>query len=120
MLHRNMSIWNHFTRAVSTIGDSIAAFIARIASKPSTPPEKSLAFTIGVIGLGAKMAKSDGVVTQEEVAAFKRVFQVPEEELAGVARVFNLAKQDVAGFRSYARQLARLFAGRHHILEDVL
>src|SRR5439155_25397422 len=89
-------------------------------STRATPPEKSLAFTIGVIALGAKMAKADGVVTGDEVAAFKRVFQVPEEELAGVAKVFNLAKQEVAGYPTYARQLARLFAGGHQILEDVL
>jgi DnaJ like chaperone protein len=120
MLHRNMSIWSRITHTISAIGDSVAAFLARLASARATPPEKSLAFTIGVIALGAKMAKADGIVTGDEVAAFKRVFQVPQEELAGVARVFNLAKQDVAGYQAYARQLARLFAGGHEILEDVI
>jgi DnaJ like chaperone protein len=119
-LRRNMSIWTRVTHTISAIGDSIAGFLARIANASPTPPEKSLAFTIGVIALGAKMAKADGVVTGDEVAAFKQVFHVPEQELAGVARVFNLAKQDVAGYQTYARQLARLFAGRHQILEDVL
>jgi len=32
---------------------------------------------VGVIVLGAKMAKADGVVTDDEVNAFKEVFKVP-------------------------------------------
>jgi DnaJ like chaperone protein len=120
MVRRNMSIWSRLTHTISAIGDSIVAFLARLASGRATPPEKTLAFTIGLIALGAKMAKADGIVTSDEVAAFKRIFRVPQEELAGVARVFNLAKQDVAGYQAYARQLARLFAGGHQILEDIL
>ena len=36
-----------------------------------------VAFTVGVIALGAKMAKADGVVTRDEVNALKEVFQYP-------------------------------------------
>jgi DnaJ like chaperone protein len=79
-----------------------------------------MAFTIGMIALGAKMAKADGLVTEDEIRAFKRVFQVPDADMAAVARVFNLARQDVAGFETYARQIAKLFEARHEILEDVL
>jgi DnaJ like chaperone protein len=120
MVRRNMSIWSALSHAAATLGDSLAAFLSGITGARATPPERSLAFTIGVIALGAKMAKADGIVTGDEVMAFKRIFQVPEEELAGVARVFNLAKQDIAGYQAYARQLTRLFAGGHQILEDVL
>lgn len=119
ILHRTMSIWTRIAQAVSSVGDSISAFLARVVSTRAEP-ERSLAFTIGVIALGAKMAKADGVVTGDEVAAFRQVFHVPDNELAGVARVFNLAKQDVAGYDAYARQLARLFAGRQQVLEDLL
>ena len=108
-----MSIWTRIAEAISALGESITALLAR-------PPEKSIAFTIGMIALGAKMAKADGVVTEDEIRAFKQVFNVPDAELAGVARVFNLAKQDVAGFDSYARQIARLFKGKSPVLEDVL
>jgi DnaJ like chaperone protein len=66
------------------------------------------------------MAKADGVVTENEVKAFRQVFHIPDGELAAVARVFNLARQDVAGFEAYGRQIARLFGPRHDILEDVL
>ena len=41
-------------------------------------PEHQVAFTVGVIALGAKMAKADGLVTADEVTAFKEVFKVPE------------------------------------------
>ena len=119
MLHRRMSIWSRISQAISVVGDSISAFLAKITQARSNP-EMSLAFTIGVIALGAKMAKADGVVTGDEVVAFKQVFRVPDRELAGVARVFNLAKQDVAGYDAYARQLARLFAQRPQVLEDVI
>jgi DnaJ like chaperone protein len=115
-----MSIWSELTEAVATLGDSISGLLSRLAQAGSTPPERTLAFTVGMVALGAKMAKADGVVTTDEVSAFKRVFSVPERELAGIARLFNFAKQDTAGYETYARQIARLFAGGHRILEDVL
>ena len=79
-----------------------------------------IAFTIGVIALGAKMAKADGLVTRDEVWAFKEVFRVPEGEMENVSRVFDLAKQDIAGYEVYAEQLAGLFEHDHRLLEDVL
>ena len=115
-----MSIWTRIADSISATGYSIGGFLAKVATSRATPPEKSIAFTIGMIALGAKMAKADGVVTQGEINAFKQVFQVPRGNLAAVARVFNLAKQDVAGFDSYARQIARLFKTKSVILEDVL
>ena len=81
---------------------------------------KSVSFTIGVIALGAKMAKADGVVTKDEVLAFKEVFQVPPHEVKNVARVFDQAKKESAGFESYAWQLARMFHDNPGVLEDLL
>jgi DnaJ like chaperone protein len=115
-----MSIWTRIADNLSAIGDSIGSFLTKLASSRAAAPEKSIGFTIGMIALGAKMAKADGAVTRDEVFAFKQVFQVPDKELAAVARVFNLAKQDTAGFESYARQIAKLFKARAPILEDVL
>jgi DnaJ like chaperone protein len=89
-------------------------------SRRSTAPEKSVGFTIGMIALGAKMAKADGVVTDDEVNAFKQVFKVPEKDAPAVYRVFNLAKQDVVGFETYAAQVAKLFALKSQVLENVL
>jgi DnaJ like chaperone protein len=88
------------------------------------PPEregtKTIAFTIGVIVLGAKMAKADGRVTPDEVAAFKEVFRVPPEEMKNVGRLFNQARKDVRGFEPYARQLGSMFRDNPAVLEELL
>lgn len=83
-------------------------------------PEHQVAFTVGVIALGAKMAKADGVVTRDEVLAFKEVFKVPDGEMENVSCIFNLAKQDIVGYETYASQLASLLKNNHRLLEDVL
>lgn len=83
-------------------------------------PNTSVAFTIAVIALGAKMAKADGSVTRDEVAAFREVFQVSSAEEAHLRRVFDLARRSTAGFGSYARQVGRLFADHRGVLEDLL
>lgn len=113
-----MSIWTRIRDSLSAIGESVAGFLQRLTRK--TPPEKTIGFTIGMIALGAKMAKADGVVTMDEVNAFKEVFKVPDGEMKNVARVFNLAKQDMAGYEAYAEQLSTMFKGNRKVLEDVL
>ncbi|XSG82924.1 MAG: TerB family tellurite resistance protein [Methyloligella sp. ZOD6] len=124
-----MSIWGKLAGAAAglAIGGPIGALLGGVAGhfaidreEQETPAENQVAFTVGVIALGAKMAKADGVVTMDEVSAFKEVFKVPEGEMRNVARVFNLAKQDVSGYEAYAEQLAAMFKGNQKLLEDVL
>lgn len=81
---------------------------------------KSLAFTIGVIALSAKMAKADGVVAPVEIEAFRKVFHIEDKDLEEVQGVFDRATYDVAGFESYARQLHDMFHDEPATLEDVL
>tara|TARA_R100000005_G_C5003995_1_gene212900 strand:- start:9111 stop:9851 length:741 start_codon:yes stop_codon:yes gene_type:complete len=81
---------------------------------------KQVAFTIAVIALGAKMAKADGVVTREEINAFKKVFRIPPNEEKNVGRVFNMARQDTAGYEEYAAQVARMFRDTPQLMEDLL
>jgi DnaJ like chaperone protein len=83
-------------------------------------PRRRVAFTIAVIALGAKMARADGIVTRDEVAAFGEVFQVPPGEEDHVRVVFELARKSTAGFESYARQVGRLFATDRAVLENLL
>jgi DnaJ like chaperone protein len=83
-------------------------------------PRRRAAFTIAVIALGAKMAKADGAVTRDEVAAFREVFQVPPGEEEHLRVVFDIARRSTAGFDSYARQVGRLFAGDRAVLEALL
>jgi DnaJ like chaperone protein len=77
-------------------------------------------FSIALIALSAKMAKADGIATDDEFAAFRRFFAVPGEEESKVSMVYSLATSDVAGFESYARQVAKLFRSELTVLEDVL
>ena len=81
---------------------------------------RTAAFTIGVIVLGAKMAKADGRVSRDEITAFRQVFRIPPDQVGNVARIFNMAKRDSQGFEPYARQLARLFKDRPAVLEELL
>ncbi len=102
-----MSIWTRISQALSALaqGESLSKVFDHLRS----PPERSVAFTIAVIALGAKMAKADGRVTRDEVAAFREVFQIAREDEAGAARVFDLAREDVAGYREYAQSIRRMF-----------
>lgn len=113
-----MSIWSRITDAISALaaGESLSEVFGRLR----TPPERSVAFTIAVIALGAKMAKADGRVTREEVSAFREVFHIPRSEEASAARVFDLARQDVAGFDSYARRIRAMFGDGDPVLSDLM
>jgi DnaJ like chaperone protein len=116
--------WSH--------GGPIGALLERAAShlphhlphlhheRPADDPRQRVAFTIAVIALGAKMARADGEVTRDEVAAFGEVFQVPPGEEEHVRLIFDLARRSTHGFESYARQIGRLFAGNKSVLEDLL
>ena len=113
-----MSIWTRITDALSALaaGESLSLVFERLRS----PPERSVAFTIAVIALGAKMAKADGLVTRDEVTAFREVFHIASQDEQGAARVFNLARQDVAGFEDYAARIGAMFAGQTEMLRDLL
>src|SRR5690606_30265066 len=76
----------------------------------SRSQRNSVAFTIAVISLCAKLSKADGVSTCLEAQAFEEIYHVPPEERANVARLYNIAKQDVAGYDAYADQSSRLLA----------
>ncbi|MCT8161499.1 molecular chaperone DjiA [Pseudoruegeria sp. SHC-113] len=113
-----MSIWTRISEALAalTSGESLA----EVFDKLRAPPERSVAFAIAVIALGAKMAKADGLVTRDEVTAFREVFHIPKEEEANAARVFNMARQDVAGFELYAERINRMFGEERGAVCDLM
>lgn len=113
-----MSIWSRITKALSSL--SKGEGLSRVFEKLRTPPERSVAFAIAVIALGAKMAKADGQVTRDEVTAFREVFHITAQDEAGAARVFDLARQDVAGFEDYANRIGRMFEGQPETLTDLM
>ena len=87
---------------------------------PDTPnATRTVAFTVAVVALSAKMAKADGVVSQVEADAFQAIFQTDASEMRNVQRIFDLAKQDVAGFESYAEQMATLLESEPQLKRDV-
>ncbi|MEL6887378.1 MAG: molecular chaperone DjiA [Pseudomonadota bacterium] len=113
-----MSIWSRISDALAalTSGQSLAQVFDQLRA----PPERSVAFAIAVIALGAKMAKADGHVTRDEVTAFREVFHIAARDEAGAAKVFNLARQDVAGFEDYATRIHAMFASQPETLTDLL
>lgn len=121
-----MSIWTRFAEAVSQFATSgpvagaLEAVVDFLTAISDNPERRQVAFTVAMISLSAKMAKADGVVTRDEITAFKDIFEIPPKEQRNVARMFNLAKQDVAGFDAYARQIKKIYTEDIDILEDII
>lgn len=119
-----MSVWGKVSGAAAGlfVGGPIGALVGAVAGhffldRDSDP---GVTFTIAIIALAGKMAKADGVASEQEFEIFAKVFVMPPEEEANVRRIFNLARQDMAGFEHYAGQIASLFRGNPAVLEDVL
>lgn len=110
------------------LGGPLGALIGAVAGHvlvdregaPFGAAPRELVFTTGLVALAAKMARSDGVVTRDEVAAFQRIVVVPPEQQARIQSLFDLAKETSAGFEAYAGQIAEAFAAEPALLEDVL
>ncbi|PIB24420.1 molecular chaperone DjlA [Amylibacter kogurei] len=113
-----MSIWLRISDAIGALskGESLSTVLEKLRSQP----ERSVAFTIAVIGLGAKMAKADGLVTKDEVAAFRQVFHIAKRDEAQAAKVFNLARTDVAGYEVYAQTIYKMFSQDTSVLENLV
>lgn len=118
------TIWQRIVDGATRLanGESIGSLLglSTPADDDVHPGLRQVGFTIGVIALGAKMARADGTVSEIEIEAFREFFQVPTGEEKNVERFFNLAKRDVAGFETYARRVAALFPDAPEILENVL
>ena len=113
-----MSIWSRIADALSALasGEGLLAVFEKLRASP----DRTVAFTIAVIALGAKMAKADGQVTRDEVTAFREVFQIAPEDEAQAARVFNLARQDIAGYDVYARRIKAMYSDDDAPLCDLI
>ena len=119
-----MSVWGKVSGAAAGlfVGGPVGALVGAVAGHLFLDRESDpgVTFTIAVVALAGKMARADGVVSEEEFRVFRQAFGVPPEEEGNVQRIFNLARQDIAGFEYYAGQIARLFVGNPAMLEDVL
>ncbi len=115
-----MSLWSRFGQFAESIGSGGAQLLDRISNAFSSSAGLSVAFTAAMIALSAKMAKADGIVTQDEVVAFREIVEIPEGQEKHVIRLFNLAQSDVAGFDVYARRIAALFPDEPETLVDII
>lgn len=128
-----MTIWHTLT-SVAAVTASMGAVIAalqrmtgsgderasEVDAAGDSHPLESAKFSMAIIALSAKLARSDGAVTLDEVEAFRRIMVVPDSEAENVRRLFNLAKQDVAGFEAYARQVGAMLDGDTVLARDIL
>jgi len=127
-----MSIWGIIIGGTAglALGGPIGGLLGAVAghaveskfspSRPDPQATKRIAFTVAVIALSAKMAKADGVVTHNEITAFRARVHIPPAEVKQVGRFWDLARKTPNGFEDYATQVTRLFAPRAPILEQLL
>ncbi|MEI9900049.1 MAG: DnaJ family molecular chaperone [Hyphomicrobium sp.] len=120
--------WKEIAQAIgfepgSSVRDALSALWARLVGErvsQRTPGYRTVAFTIAVTTLAAKMAKADGVALPVEGRAFERVFNVPAAERANFRRLYDLAAQDIAGYETYAGKIASLLSGEPEMLRALL
>jgi DnaJ like chaperone protein len=130
-----MAIWGKILGAAAglAVGGPLGALVGgiaghaydRIQSERSTAGDepsiaKQTTFAIAIVVLSAKMAKADGRVTRDEIAAFREIFHVPPDEVKNVGRLFDQARKDAHGYETYARQVYRLFRDNPAVLEQLL
>lgn len=121
-----MSIWSDFGALVARMSSTaLSGVVETVRTVFAGDPEtrRRVAFSVAMIALSAKMAKADGVVTQDEVRAFQEIFHVPESERRNVARLYDLAKQDISGFETYAQRMAGMCGTGEPgcpVMEDIL
>jgi DnaJ like chaperone protein len=115
-----MSIWSQLSSLSRRAFEEDAAPGTEVGAPNCGPDPNDLEFTAAVVGLGAKLAKVDGLVTIDEVAAFSRVFRSTPGDEPAMRRVFDIARQTVLGYESYARRIGKRYRDRPCLLEGVL
>jgi DnaJ like chaperone protein len=115
-----MSIWSQLSSLSRRAFEDDAAPGTEVGAPNCGPDPNDLEFTAAVVGLGAKLAKADGLVTIDEVAAFSRVFRSTPGDEPAMRRVFDIARQTVLGYESYARRIGKRYRDRPCLLEGVL
>jgi DnaJ like chaperone protein len=83
-------------------------------------PTRTALYNTNVVVLSAKLAKVDGRVTREEIAAFKKAFGIKPDQEAPVGNLFDSAHRRSDNFEPYAFQLAQAFVMQPSVLEQVL
>ena len=114
-----MTLWERIKAILAAAHDNTLGAVMDEMDKRRREKDAGV-FSIALIALSAKMAKADGVVTDDEIEAFGQFFAYPPEEAGRVQMLFRLAMEDVAGFDMYAKQVGKLFRRDEAVMEDVL
>ena len=130
-----MSIWGKIIGGTAgfalggPLGAIIGVFAGNIYDKSKknkfnfnniSSQQKQHIFTLSIIVLSAKIAKSDGVVTKEEIFAFKEKFKIPSSEMKQVGKIFDEAKKSKFGYKKIADQVGTIFFDNKLLLEELL
>jgi DnaJ like chaperone protein len=82
--------------------------------------QKQNVFAISIIILAAKLSKADGIVTKDEIEAFKEKFKISSKDMQQVGKIFNEAKKTTYGYEAIAQQVGNLFQDSPIVLEELL
>lgn len=115
---RKKSIWSQLLEFFT--GSKAPGSSADPSGRREMPQDHSASFMIAIICLGAKIAKADGLVTKDEVTAFRKVFIISEADAPLAAKVYNYAKESAEGYEKYAKRVARRFGPGNRMLDLIL
>lgn len=79
---------------------------------------KDVSFIQSMAGLSAKIAKADGIVSENEIRLFKKIYNADRNPK--VARIFNEAKQSAEGYENYAKQLKMISQNNLDMKESII
>ena len=125
-----MSIWGTIVGGATglALGGAIGGLVGVLAGQAidqirdnydDEDARKKVAFSVALIALSAKMAKSGGAVHIKQILAFREKVDIPEKDVSAVGKLWDLARQTPAGAEGYARQLKQLFGARAPIFAQL-
>ena len=126
-----MSIWGSLIGGMiglslgGPFGMLIGSIIGSKVSRSRTQGYKGFVnpqqvFALSLIVLSAKLSKSDGNVSKEELIAIKDKLRIPDNEIDQVGKIFNKAKEESTGYEPYAKQISEIYKGNLNVLEEVI
>ena len=81
-----MNIWENLGSVLEKVQDRTFGAVFDAISAAKTRRDET-AFSVALIALSAKLAKADGIVTDDEIQAFRDFFAFPESEARKVEMI---------------------------------
>lgn len=81
---------------------------------------RHVAFVRSVAGLAAKVAKADGVVSENEIRTFRKLFDITENDHSVVAKVFNEARKTSKGYSVFIKPLLKITKDNLDLKENII